>query len=475
MNNVTLFIPNKQALDEIFTKDPPESNGLDTEKLYYIVSFVFNHLMKFYDSDYLDDEFSVTICSEHMKSILGRYPKEHIDYLVKHDILILVHKQLAGVTCRKYVLNASLLVNPSYYTVTGHTFKRSLKRNWKEKEKTKGGYAYLEKWLQKIEFNVEAATVFNNLMFECRKNHAPFLSKSRKRPNRFSNPYHQYVHGQLSIEKIQCRIIPDIDTKGMRLHSPLTNCQKMLRNYVTIDGKHLVSIDLKNSQPYMLLGLFNLINQQTPTIHQLHLPKSNLNFKFIHSIILRHSSNILYSKEFQEYKKMVTEGTIYDEFVKLYKFPENESDSNINARDLIKQHFMRCFYSKNGGYSAGMKSIFKTKFPKIYALMCDLKKEDHTMLAILLQRIESTIVLDKICGRISKENPNIPLLTIHDCILTTPDNVEYVAKIIEEECCNYIGIAPKLSFEFCNPYLNNDLLLAMDRTAEVHFKSIENE
>jgi hypothetical protein len=258
----------------------------------------------------------------------------------------------------------------------------------------------------------------------------------------------------------------------MRLHSSLTSCPKLLRNFITIGGQHLVSIDLKNSQPYMLLALLDPNNFKKKSVSSnphLSIPISLLSTYNIPSIILRHSSVIQSSKEFQEYKKLVTSGKIYDDFVKSTKIDKKELDNGFSKRDIVKFRFMLCFYSANNANSQGMKTLFRSKFPKIYALMCALKEKDHATLSILLQRVESILILDKICGRISTEFPRIPLLTIHDSILTIPKYVDQVVKVINEETKKFIGIQPMLSIEDCSPKINQSLLLEMDREVELKF------
>ena len=472
MKKPTIIVPNIHALNEIFDKDPPTRKGLNLEKLLYIISFVFHHQMKNYDSDILDADYAVTICTNMIQSIIGRYYKEHIQYLVENDIIELFSKHFANVTCRKYVLIDQFLCDPSFYSINGFAFGKSLKRRKAPKKKNK--YEHLENWLNDIDFDIEYATVFNNLMYESRNNHSPFQTISKKNRKRRSNPRNQFAHGQLSILRMQNKgesIL--IDKKGMRLHTKIKNCPNLLRKYITIGGQHLVSIDIKNCQPYMLLALLdpNNFKKKSDTSNpHLTIPTSPLSTYNIPSIILRHSSVIQYSKEFQEYKKLVTTGKIYDEFVKLSQIDKKELDNGFSKRDIVKFRFMLCFYSANNSISQGMKTLFRSKFPKIYALMCDLKQKDHTTLSILLQRVESTLILDKICGRISSEFPKIPLFTIHDSILTTPYNVEYVKSIIEEECEKYIGIAPMLSIEPCSPKENKKLLEKMDKELGLKFQ-----
>jgi hypothetical protein len=468
MSKPAIIVPNLKLLNSVFDKDPPKEKGLNKEKLLYVISFVYYHQMKHHDSDSQDNGYGVTISSKMFQGILAKTYKQHFQYLCDNNILKMVSKHLVGVTSRIYLLNSEFLTNPGYCTIESFTFGRTLKRiNKKPQHK----YDYLEKWLKKIDFDVEYATVFNNLMFESRKNYQPFQTISKKNRKRLSNPISQFAHGQVSILKMKDKDHSiTIDKKGMRLHTHLTNCPKLLRNYITIGGQHLVSIDVKNRQPYMLLALLDpnnfKKNSDTSNPH-LTIPTTLLSTYNIPSIILGHSSIIQASKEFQEYKKLVTSGKIYDDFVKSTKIDKKELDNGFSKRDIVKFRFMLCFYSANNANSQGMKTLFRSKFPKIYALMCDLKEKDHTTLSILLQRVESILILDKICGRISTEFPRIPLLTIHDSVLTIPKYVDQVVKVINEETKKFIGIEPMLSIEDCSPKINQALLLEMDREVEL--------
>ena len=158
-----------------------------------------------------------------------------------------------------------------------------------------------------------------------------------------------------------------------------------------------------------------------------------------------------YSIEFQRYVSLVSQGLIYEYFNDILTFTEAEIKSHFTKRDLTKFKMMLCLYSKNGSYSGGMKSAFKSVFPKIYQLICLIKKEHHNCLAILLQRIESFIIIEVICKRVSKEYPELPIFTIHDCIVTLKGKEEILIQIINEEMIKMIGIAPKLSYDFWDP------------------------
>ena len=71
----------------------------------------------------------------------------------------------------------------------------------------------------------------------------------------------------------------------------------------------------------------------------------------------------------------------------------------------------------------------------------------HNTLAILLQHLEATLVLQRACKIISQEKPDIPIFTLHDSIITTVGNEKYVHDILANVLLDAIGIAPKLKVE----------------------------
>ena len=76
-----------------------------------------------------------------------------------------------------------------------------------------------------------------------------------------------------------------------------------------------------------------------------------------------------------------------------------------------------------------------------------IKKLDKTNLPRLLQRIESHLILLVISKRISRERPDLPIFTIHDSIVTTEGNEDYVQQVMAEELEKAIGFSQKFSIE----------------------------
>jgi hypothetical protein len=75
------------------------------------------------------------------------------------------------------------------------------------------------------------------------------------------------------------------------------------------------------------------------------------------------------------------------------------------------------------------------------------KINDYRKFSVGLQKIESDMVLRTICKRIFDEKPDIPIFTIHDSILSTPENIEYIKRIMNEEFYKKMTILPELKIE----------------------------
>jgi hypothetical protein len=68
-------------------------------------------------------------------------------------------------------------------------------------------------------------------------------------------------------------------------------------------------------------------------------------------------------------------------------------------------------------------------------------------LAREMQRRESRFMIRGVCGRLLKDHPEVPLLTIHDSVLTTPRHAEMVHDLMMQEFAR-LGVAPTIR---CGP------------------------
>lgn len=234
------------------------------------------------------------------------------------------------------------------------------------------------------------------------------------------------------------------DNTSKRMHTNITNMSKELRHFLRVDGQPLVNIDIKNSQPYLSVLLLT------------HPEKvaSFANNKALE--ILLKEIKIKNSKDIALYITLVTEGGLYE-----YLMAEFSKEDFTLTRQETKRQVLRTLYAKNrlpkNPENRRARQIFTDRFPNVHKVFSRIrgrgkgeKFENYKRLAILLQSIESHLVLDVIMKRVYKEMPGVFAMTIHDSILTVnrPEVVEMIRDIMEAELKNFVGYAPQIEIEW---------------------------
>ncbi len=151
----------------------------------------------------------------------------------------------------------------------------------------------------------------------------------------------------------------------------------------------------------------------------------------------------------QNYIYLTLTGDLYD-YLKEQKiiYWEHIKRKKKETRKSAKENIFTIFYQKEDSERSSVaKEIFKIVFPNVFKVIEISKSKDYRKFSIGLQRIESDMVLRTICKRIFDEKPAIPIFTIHDSILSTPDNIEYIKRIMNEELYKKIAILPELKVE----------------------------
>ena len=248
-----------------------------------------------------------------------------------------------------------------------------------------------------------------------------------------------------------------VDDNIGRFHSNLTGLKKELRNYITYDGKRLVNLDIKNSQPLLsgvllkpkfyergeFFNIWSIKSLDSLLNNKLYILQHSIP-SILNSIMLGESAESLIHKEFQEYLGITQSGNFYEAITPVL-YPGERKD-----RQDIKTDVYIIFFSKNkcGRRLKKNKMPFKKYFPTIYAIFNALKKHNQKVLSHILQRIESHIVIEKATRRIAEERPELPIFTIHDSIATTVGDEEYVESVLKEEIKAITGLTASIGKEY---------------------------
>lgn len=223
---------------------------------------------------------------------------------------------------------------------------------------------------------------------------------------------------RLGIEEIANHSWTPIVCEYGRFHSPLTRISRDVRPHLQFDGNPLVEIDIANSQPFFLALLLRLSSESK--LHRTLKDYLGEGWRGAYTM----------SRDFVDYQRLTSTGRFYEHL---------QEQLDLGRNEFKKAVFRDVFYGPNQ-IDSKLTRLFADRFPSVAALIQKIKNKDHRRLAWILQRAESFVVIDTICGRLMLEHPEIPVLTLHDSLLTTRKNVTTIEAICREEfsklgCC----------------------------------------
>jgi hypothetical protein len=470
-----IYIPENLDIFKLTNSIPPTFKPYKIDKLCYILHLI--NAIPLMDKDIQNEEF-VPINAKKHQHYIQNY-KKYLTYL-EDDLKIIEsdNHYIVGEKSKGYRFTKEYLTPVKQMQVEDFVFRNKLKAYKNRKKDSVKHLKFLTKWFNpKLQIDYKYVDDFLVEEYSLKMKNKELWDYDRKN-KKHKHPRNQMIHAQMSAERLKWQDHSLVlDDNVYRLHTNLTNMASRIRNAVTYDGQKLISIDIKNSQPYLSTILFSRSfwvaekneanNKNSLSIvfdelknHKNHsfnnkavITKEKLNIKYINLhyndsyIMVGDIDKSLMNKEFSQFINLVVSGTLYEFLEEQFSKHLGESFSN---RKEVKTAVFQVLFTDNrflGQEEAKPKKLFKELFPQVYEVFRKIKSKDSTLLPRLLQSIESYLIIDVISKRISKEYPNAPLFTIHDSISTTAEYLDVVEAIMKEELCKAIGHAPKLARE----------------------------
>lgn len=448
----------------------------DKERMLYVLDLL-NIIPARYKDSVTEDGF-VSINSAIIRNYFKDY-LSYIEYLIDTNVLVsdnhyevgeksigykyaplYENAELVEVYYSRFDINEIQPIHEEVYDRTNNCFQPNILLN----------YPYLAHWYNQKKLNIDTVKAAKYAYLLMRKKFALGYDnwdvnrdKWSKKRNDFCKkfPRTQYNAIRHNINSIKIHDYKaKIDTNVYRLHSVITNMEKDYRNFLTYNGSQLVSIDISNSQPYLMNILFNpefWKENSTLPLSLYNLP-SNIQSHITPSLSIMIGNYLekLDMNSLEEYRQKTSEGEIYEKIIDIVQEKFRES----LTRKQIKTMFYIVLFSNNKFFNqpaARLKRLFSEIYPQVYKFVTIIKHKNHPTLACLLQAIESEIILHRCCKRIWAETDRqVPVFTIHDSIVTTIGNEDYVYQIMKEELAKCIGVEPKMKYEYWN-YQSKDL------------------
>lgn len=441
----------------------------DKDRLIYIMSLVSSRPAK--NKDSITEDGYVFINSTLIRSFFKDY-LSYLNYLVSTDVLCTDGQYIKGEKSIGYKFteryeNASLVRYdyPAFQgevkTIPSEVFSEE---DGKFIPNTVMSYPYLTYWYDTKELHIDeqaavnyAYTIMQDKFNKGREYWDINRDKSHGNSVKRKYPLTQYHAALYNINSIALGDYKvSIDTNVHRLHSVITNLQKIYRRFLNYNGAPLVNIDISNSQPYLFCLLLNprFWDKNSDIPLNIGTLPQNVQDKFSEEQLeeIKTYVSFLDWNDFtlSEYIQKASHGEIYEYMTQIIN---NTQRVNL-SRDDIKIMILTTLFSKNR-YMPTYKKYFKMNFLPIYELIELTKKDDHTALSCLLQSIESEIILHRCCKRIWEEgNQQVPIFTIHDSICTVMEYESFVKEIMIQELSDSIGYIPFIKIERWGEYRN---------------------
>jgi hypothetical protein len=207
-----------------------------------------------------------------------------------------------------------------------------------------------------------------------------------------------------------------------RRHTNITNLNRSLRKYLTVDVNHLISLDISASQP-IILGLkmlgrdvrsvlrprpYVLRRQQTngggPTskrVHDIAAPPSPL------PSLNDGTFSDTHQQAKQRFLKHAQDGTLYERF----------AAQTGHTRDRVKRWVLGTIFcnpkQKVFPLLDDVMDAYQTLYPGVLEWSITARERDYRKLNHDVQRDEAYVIFNLICERIHRQRPDIFIATIH--------------------------------------------------------------
>lgn len=249
-----------------------------------------------------------------------------------------------------------------------------------------------------------------------------------------------------------------VDLFGERFHTPISNLWKKLRPFIFFsdhEDQPLRILDLSNSQPFFASisidsnAIGKVLPEYLKTINGLEEVKKNQDFK--------------------TFAELCAKGKLYEYWRDIRNFEKNDAGRNIAKAEIFTIMFDKKRKIKNTEKAEHkefyeMLKQFANHFPSIYKCFNKIKSSDeellpfiksvfineygafegkksyHKVLASMMQRMESRIMLHRIAPKLI-EIGITPFVTVHDSFILPSKYADIALQIIAKEF-KMLGIQP---------------------------------
>ena len=380
-----------------------------------------------------------------LQATLGAVYKDMLNTLVAMNIIRIANEYIPTIQARLIEFNSNLSVTSEMrYNVAVDKYNKKMEQELKKYEKEQ---------LEEIRSEM-GNELYDNFIKSLNLLHLTHETEAKDYLNRHkfmsakSKEYFSYILEEYKKKDFK---ILSVD-RNLRIYTLLTQSPRIFKNFTNIK----FTCDIHNSHPL----LFNkiIIDKYNIDNNILHILYNNINNidnslysvgKQLRKLLI--NNNIQECKienipnDIWEYIYKTSKGVFWDDFTDLNEF------KRLLRSDIKVTLFREVFYSKTlTTKGKDFAKVFKKKYPSVYKLIKESKKNDRTFLANQMMRIESDIFRSILTKLYAKK---FRVLTIHDAVIVldvkanTKCNPKLVQSIIGKEY-QRIGLFPNSSVDY---------------------------
>lgn len=438
---MNILLPNSIDLDLLLSDLPTKPRKyepnlqLKKDEIAIIIYTILRRIAYNYE-DYKKTGY-VRLNSKRLEKYCKSY-KEIFTLLEKHKIIIIDGKYISGEISKGYGLVDGILTTDLYE----HEIKtqKLIKRNEENSISPSNGEKHIEKliyWLKRVTIEEKEA-----------------IEKLEQMVSNNEIDIWKYYQNRINVNNILTKqwYFKRDDTAG-RIHTNITNLKKELRSYLSLNGIKLVEkdMDISNCQPLVSIILLHeelrnkykieekVFNRKKSTMEGSKKEKQQV-IPFMFSNIQK----LLTYPDVRMYIDLVVSEKIYKFLLTKYneKYPNKPKTLKEIKRLTLTSMFSPSIWNTN------ITVLMRENFPSIMEIFDQLKigfnKTKHgngylkrkstdppCLIAVVLQSLEVELVIHQIVPEIIELDPNIPILTIHDSILSHPEYIDRIKVIMD--------------------------------------------
>lgn len=434
------FLPHNLNLEGILSSSPP-SFPYHIDNFVYLLNLITEVPAK--KKSLLDHNGFIPLRAKYLKKRIHNY-KVHIDYLLRQGILETDGRYIPGCKSKGYRFTELYGTRVVPIALTKYTLQKSINTRGGYDRNMRARYDYFYKWIdRRLKIDYPEAAVF------LERRYVEDLDKG------VPNALARFNSRMLTLTKLHVgEFYFRVDTTGGRLHTNLTVLKRELRNYLDFDGMELTAVDISCSQPTLSMVLldprfYGNGEDGFASLYRLYpeLAESLPIDKIRHKVIA-------FQNRFDKYRDAIN-SDLYD-YMKA-NLPALDGGVSYNRQKLKALTFL-VLYSDNRFIwqdEAALKRQFKELFPEVYQIFSIFKSKDSSALAVLLQRIETELVLNRAAKKFSKAYPGCPLFSVHDALAVESNHADNCVDVLRTEALNFCGLNLNLKKEVWNASANS--------------------